>query len=151
MSNITELRILDHEIYNINDKVFFIINSADNPTGFVICYGEIVEKDAKNLNVIYLIRLLDIIEEKTTMLKNFHYKTMKVFQHSSKTFRKVKFNILDVVDSLNRSEELQLKTMKYLFHSPSYLVTRNKESAIQLKAYAEFTAKATLEELLKDL
>lgn len=144
-----ELRILDHKVYNVKDKVYFIMNSVDDPTGFLLCYGEIEHKDSKNLNIVYLIKLLKIMNPKDEIIKMFHMKRLSVFHESSKTFRKIAFNIIDIVDDIDFSEKLQKKMSKYLVQTSSFFVSMYLDKAEDIQKKVNELSKNYLESMLK--
>ena len=149
MSN--ELHILDQEIYNVRDKVFYIINSDDEPTGFIICYGEIVKKTAVQLNIVYAIQLLKIISSKELMIRNFHMKRFNIQYKKSGIFSKAKYNILDIIDDINFDTKLVEKTSKVLFHSPSYLTSSSQNTIQEILGSIQKIAKTFLESELEKL
>ncbi len=126
------LKILEHKIYTVHDKVYFVINSLDNPVGFVLCYGEIINKTSKGLNVVYSIRLLRILSNHQDIIRFFHMKTFHVQYEKSEVFKKVQFNVIDILDHVLFDEKLQEKTLKVLFTVQAFMCHHTYDEAMKI-------------------
>jgi hypothetical protein len=147
----SELRILDHKLYNVKDRVYFLLNSIDYPTGFLICYGEIQLKNSENLSIVYSIKLLKIFEDKTTILKKFNMKRFRVFNTSTKKFKQLSVNVVQNIDDIDFDEKVQMKTDKYLFNVQSFMLSHELAYMKDLKTRSENIAKDYLTDLMNNL
>lgn len=147
---ITDLTVLDHEIHNVKDKIYFCMFSKDKPTIYLLCYGEILIKEVRNLTITYFVQLQNILESKESIKKNFHMQNFRILHQKSKTFGDMKFNVLDILDDIDFSDKLFSKTSKYLFHTTSYLSASNADSAKVIQNHCNLESQKLLNELLQN-
>lgn len=115
-----------------DDKVWFLINCYDKPNIFIKCYGIIRNTEVKQNNVRYHIELLNILEDKNTLLKNVQNQSFRTYIHKTKRARLKTIQIIDIVDKINFSELLQIRLNKYHFVVNNFLCTKSETELIEL-------------------